>query len=142
MTIVFTVWFAHCETPIQNGERARIIAAVTAVLSGTKAAMRPSRNISSPVPGCISSDEDDFEDCPSVVTEVAVDELEDTPAGEEEDTEVVQVTKEDAAAEEETQESEAALVSDEEEYVMTEEPDSEEEDFVDVRADIIAAYEP
>ncbi|KAL9189756.1 hypothetical protein ACHAXT_009431 [Thalassiosira profunda] len=37
--------------------------------------------ISSPVPGCISSDEDDFEDCPSVVTEVAVDELEDTPVG-------------------------------------------------------------
>jgi len=93
-------------------------------------------------PGSISGDIDDFEDCPSVVTEIAMeDELEDA---EEEDTEVVvEATKEkEQDAEEKPQELKAAsnctqaLASDDDqEYVMTEEPDSDEEEFVDVGAE-------
>jgi hypothetical protein len=98
---------------------------------------------SSFVPGSVSCD-DDFEDCPSVVTEIAMDEqLEFT----EEDTEVVtaevEAPKEDQLPEEE--ELKAALedlVNDEDEYVMTEEPDSDEEDFVDVRAEFDITYRP
>lgn len=95
----------------------------------------------SSTPGSISSDMDDFEDCPSVVTEIAMeDELEDA---EEEDTEVAEATEEEQVAEEEPQEPKAAsnctqdlASNDDQEYVMTEEPDSDEEDFVDVGAEL------
>eukprot|EP00581_Thalassiosira_minuscula_P005054 CAMPEP_0183746520 /NCGR_PEP_ID=MMETSP0737-20130205/66799_1 /TAXON_ID=385413 /ORGANISM="Thalassiosira miniscula, Strain CCMP1093" /LENGTH=332 /DNA_ID=CAMNT_0025982217 /DNA_START=100 /DNA_END=1098 /DNA_ORIENTATION=+ len=92
----------------------------------------------SSVPGTVSCDEDDFEDCPSVVTEMAGDEmkLEDTA---EEETEPVPAEVE---APKEGEEAVEDLVSDEDDFVMTEEPDSEEEDFVDVQAEYEIAYRP
>lgn len=100
----------------------------------------------SSMPGSVCCDEDDFEDCPSVVTELAIDEeLEDI----EEDTEVMTAkvvsSEKDQVSEEEAQESKIAtedLVSDEDDYIMTEEPDSDEEDFVDVRAEFEITYHP
>lgn len=96
---------------------------------------------SSSAPGSISCDEDDFEDCPSVVTELAMDDLAED-AKEDAEAEVVptevQVSEEEQALEEEAQEPKTALkelIKDEDEYVMAEEPDSEGEDFVEVSAD-------
>lgn len=100
---------------------------------------------SSPVPGSVPCDEDDFEECLSVVTEIAMDELTDT----EDDTEGVTVEvvapKEGQLSEEDDQDLKAALkdlVNDEDDYVMTEEPDSDEEDFVDVLAEFDITYRP
>lgn len=92
---------------------------------------------SSSVPGSVSCD-DDFEDCPSVVTELAINDLEEDFKVETE-TEVVptEIKTTEQTSEEETQaqEMKTALIGDEE-YVITEEPDSEEEDdFVDVGAE-------
>mmetsp|Transcript_22679 Transcript_22679/g.49093 ORF Transcript_22679/g.49093 Transcript_22679/m.49093 type:complete len:360 (-) Transcript_22679:506-1585(-) len=106
----------------------------------------------SSVPEIISSDVDDFEDC-SVVTEIAMDEeLEDTEDDIEvidiEVIEVIEVTTGDQVREEEVQEPKTAdncaqdLTIDDQEYVMTEEPDSEDEDFVDVRAELDSTYCP
>mmetsp|Transcript_17445 Transcript_17445/g.31578 ORF Transcript_17445/g.31578 Transcript_17445/m.31578 type:complete len:359 (+) Transcript_17445:661-1737(+) len=102
---------------------------------------------SSPVPGSVPCDEDDFEDCPSVVTEIAMDELEDTEDDTEGVTAEVVPPKEVQLSEEDDQDLKAALklkdlVNDEDDYVMTEEPDSDEEDFVDVRAEFDITYRP
>eukprot|EP00580_Thalassiosira_gravida_P001211 CAMPEP_0201599434 /NCGR_PEP_ID=MMETSP0492-20130828/884_1 /ASSEMBLY_ACC=CAM_ASM_000837 /TAXON_ID=420259 /ORGANISM="Thalassiosira gravida, Strain GMp14c1" /LENGTH=346 /DNA_ID=CAMNT_0048062005 /DNA_START=49 /DNA_END=1089 /DNA_ORIENTATION=- len=92
---------------------------------------------SSSPPGSIPCDEDDFEDCPSVITELAIDDLEDTK----EDTQVV-------PAEVEVVEEEQVSVKDltegevDNEYVMAEDLDSDEESFVDVRAESGIAYHP
>jgi hypothetical protein len=83
-------------------------------------------------------DVDEFEDCPSVVTEVAAD-YED---------EAQLITKEDLPKEvdlnttQETQDT-SDEDNDDEEYVLTEEPESEdEEEFVDVGAEFDVAHCP
>lgn len=88
-------------------------------------------------PATVYSDEEDFEDCPSVVTEIAMDDLD----NEEDDTEV-DATQEDQDQVQEEEVQEVNVVSDEEDFVMTEEPDSDEEDFVDVRAELDITYCP
>eukprot|EP00584_Thalassiosira_punctigera_P009853 CAMPEP_0172531858 /NCGR_PEP_ID=MMETSP1067-20121228/5097_1 /TAXON_ID=265564 ORGANISM="Thalassiosira punctigera, Strain Tpunct2005C2" /NCGR_SAMPLE_ID=MMETSP1067 /ASSEMBLY_ACC=CAM_ASM_000444 /LENGTH=344 /DNA_ID=CAMNT_0013316295 /DNA_START=23 /DNA_END=1057 /DNA_ORIENTATION=+ len=98
---------------------------------------------SSSVPGSVSCDEDDFEDCPSVVTEIAIDELEDeleeTKVGAEVLTAEVMIAEDDQVSEDqEVKTTLKELIKDEDEYVMTEEPDSDEDDFVDVRAEFDA----
>lgn len=99
------------------------------------------------VPGsvyCSDDDDDDdgFEDCPSVITELAADEEFGEDTEEEEDTEI-EVVEEDTALKEETQETKLVSSDDDDiEYVMTEEPDSDEEDFVDLSSEFDVSYRP
>jgi hypothetical protein len=86
----------------------------------------------SSVPESISSDKDDFEDCPSVVTEIAMlDELEDDDDEEEEKIANMNAGNQYLSDGD----------RDDQEYVITDAHDAfDDEDFVEVRAELVVQF--
>jgi len=85
----------------------------------------------SSVPESISSDKDDFEDCPSVVTEIAMlDELEDDDDEEEKKANMNAGNQDMSGGD-----------RDDQEYVLTDAPGVfDDEDFVEVRAELVVQF--